>query len=177
VLAPAGLLAAEEVAGGAVDALLVSAPTPELLAAEVWATRESLRTASGAPGGPALIAELEVVLDSRGQSAAGRLAQLDAHAPWESPRARFIGTAAELTELLAEVLAVADGIRLHPAVLVTDLEELASLVLPELRRRGVLAPVQPDATFRDQLGLARPASRYTTALLSPPAQETKEKKP
>ena len=45
----------------------------------------------------------------------------------------------------------------------TDLEELSRLVLPELRRRGLLAPNTPDATFRDQLGLARPASRYAAA--------------
>jgi alkanesulfonate monooxygenase SsuD/methylene tetrahydromethanopterin reductase-like flavin-dependent oxidoreductase (luciferase family) len=160
VLAPAGLLTPEAVAGGGADALLVSAPTPELLAAEITASRDTLTAASGPQGGPALIAELDVVLDSRGQSAAGRLARLDSHAPWESPRARFVGTAAELTGLLEEVLAVADGIRLHPAVLDTDLEELATLVLPELRRRGVLAPLQRDATFREQLGLSRPASRY-----------------
>jgi alkanesulfonate monooxygenase SsuD/methylene tetrahydromethanopterin reductase-like flavin-dependent oxidoreductase (luciferase family) len=157
VLAPAGLLAPEDAAGGAVDALLVSAPTPELLGAELTATREAL---SAGPGGPALIAELDVVLDSRGESAAGRLGWLDRHAAWRSPHARFVGTAAELVELLAEVLAVADGVRLHPAVLDTDLEELTRLVLPELRLRAVLAPVEREATFREQLGLTRPASRY-----------------
>jgi hypothetical protein len=60
-------------------------------------------------------------------------------------------------------LETADGVRLHPAVLDLDLEELAQLVLPSLRRRGVLAPVQPDTTFRQLLGLQRPASRYATA--------------
>ena len=100
------------------------------------------------------------MLDSRGQAAAERLAGLNGHTAWQSPRARFVGTAAELTELLTEVLAWADGVRLHPAVLDTDLEELSRLVLPELRRRGLLAPTTPDATFREQLGLARPASRY-----------------
>ncbi|MGY3318934.1 LLM class flavin-dependent oxidoreductase [Arthrobacter sp. TE12232] len=160
VLAPAGLLTPEAVAAGAADALLVSAPAPELLAAELAETRAHL-----AAGGsePALIAELDVVLDSRGQAAADRLAALNGHTAWESPRARFVGTAAELTELLTEVLAWADGVRLHPAVLDTDLEELSRLVLPELRRRGLLAPTTPDATFREQLGLARPASRYAAA--------------
>ena len=69
----------------------------------------------------------------------------------------------ELTELLASVLETADGVRLHPAVLDVDLEELAQLVLPALRRRGVLAPQQPGSTFRDLLGLQRPASRYAAA--------------
>lgn len=164
VLAPAGLLTPEAVAAGVADALLVSAPTPGLLAAELAATRAAL-VAGGS--GPALIAELDVVLDSRGQSAAERLAGLNRHTVWQSPRARFVGTAAELTELLTEVLAWADGIRLHPAVLETDLEELSRLVLPELRRRELLAPTTPDATFREQLGLARPASRYAAATSAP----------
>ena len=164
VLAPAGLLTPEAVAAGAADALLVSAPAPELLAAELAATRAGL--AAGGSG-PALIAELDVVLDSRGQAAAERLAGLNRHTAWQSPRARFVGTAAELTELLTDVLASADGVRLHPAVLETDLEELSRLVLPELRRRGLLASTTPDATFREQLGLARPASRYAAAANAP----------
>jgi alkanesulfonate monooxygenase SsuD/methylene tetrahydromethanopterin reductase-like flavin-dependent oxidoreductase (luciferase family) len=167
VLLPAGFLAPEAVAAGAADALLVSAPTPELLAAELAATRAGL--AAGGKG-PALIAELDVVLDSRGQAAAKRLAGLNRHTPWQSPRAQFIGSAAGLTDLLTEVLAWADGVRLHPAVLDTDLEELSRLVLPELRRRGLLAPTAPDTTFREQLGLARPASRYAAAPSAPGAE-------
>lgn len=161
VLVPAGLLAPEDLASGAADVLLVSAPTPELLAAEVSDARGAVRfRADAAAGGPAVIAELDVVLDARGQSAAGRLAELDAHTPWQSGRARFVGTAAELTELLAALLETADGVRLHPAVLDVELEELAQLVLPALRRRGLLAPVRPGASFRELLGLRRPASRY-----------------
>jgi alkanesulfonate monooxygenase SsuD/methylene tetrahydromethanopterin reductase-like flavin-dependent oxidoreductase (luciferase family) len=160
VVAPAGLLASDRLSAGAADALLVSAPTPELLAAEVAEARSALAATAG--GAPAVIAELDVVLDARGQSAEARLAELDAHTPWESPRARFVGTAAQLTELLATLLGTADGVRLHPAVLDVDLEELAQLVLPSLRRRGVLAPVRPDTTFRQLLGLQRPASRYAT---------------
>ncbi len=169
ILAPAGLLAAESLEAGAVDALLVSAPTPELLAAELTGTRRALAALGSVA--PALVAELDVVLDSRGQSAAERLAELDAHSQWVSPRARFLGSAAELVELLAGLLArpagggpaPADGVRLHPAVLDTELEELGRLVLPVLRRRGVLAPSDRDATFREQLGLARPHSRYAAA--------------
>ncbi|MDQ0862934.1 LLM class flavin-dependent oxidoreductase [Arthrobacter globiformis] len=153
VLAPAGLLSADQLSAGAADAVLVSAPTPELLAGEIAEARAAAPAA-------AIIAELDVVLDARGQSAAGRLAELDAHTPWRSSRARFVGTAAELTGLLASVLETADGVRLHPAVLDVDLEELAQLVLPALRRQGVLAPRQPGSTFRDLLGLPRPASRY-----------------
>jgi len=169
VLAPAGLLSAEALASGAADALLVSAPTPELLAAELRDTAAALDAAgtsgtdAGASSRPALIAELDIVLDARGESAAGRLARLDGYAAWESPRARFVGSAQQLTGLLTELLTVAAGVRLHPAVLDVDLEELAQLVLPGLRRSGVLAEAEPDATFRELLGLSRPVSRYAAA--------------
>lgn len=76
-----------------------------------------------------------------------------------------MGTAADLTELLASLLKEADGVRLHPAVLDVELEELSRLVLPELRRRGVLqAPIQ-DGTFRELLGLEPAENRYATAAL------------
>ncbi|MFJ6358880.1 LLM class flavin-dependent oxidoreductase [Pseudarthrobacter oxydans] len=150
VLAAASLVGGQ-VPAGAVDAVLVSAPTPELLAAEVRDVRARL----GA--GVAVVAELDVVLDSRGQAAAGRVAGFD------SGRAAYAGSAAGLTDFLAELLKEADGVRLHPASLFVDLEELGRLVLPELRRRGVLRPVVQDATFRELLGLSRPVSRYATA--------------
>ncbi|MEE2524261.1 LLM class flavin-dependent oxidoreductase [Pseudarthrobacter sp. J75] len=183
VLAPAGLLAPDAVAQGAADALLVSAPTIWLLLSELQdaaADRASaLRLERGrlergrlerGRGGaadqqplPAFIAELDVVLDARGESASSRLAGLERYATWESPRARFVGSAAQLVELLADLLAAGAGVRLHPAVLDVDLEELAQLVLPALRWRGLLSPVTPDAPFRGLLGLPRPVSRYAAA--------------
>ncbi|WP_442544465.1 LLM class flavin-dependent oxidoreductase [Arthrobacter sp. KN11-1C] len=146
-----------------VDVVLVSAPTPSLLAEEVAEVRRAIdERGAVVGGGPAVVAELDVVLDSRGQRASARLAELDAFTPWSSSRARFVGTAAELADFLAELLAVADGVRLHPAVLDVELEELAQLVLPELRRRGVLKPVAQGGTFRELLGLERPLSRYAS---------------
>ncbi|MDQ0632107.1 alkanesulfonate monooxygenase SsuD/methylene tetrahydromethanopterin reductase-like flavin-dependent oxidoreductase (luciferase family) [Arthrobacter pascens] len=148
VLVAASLLGDGLVDANAVDAVLVSAPTPELLAAEVRDVRGRLG------GSAAVIAELDVVLDARGQAAAERLAGTD------SGRATYAGSAAGLVDLLAPLLAEADGVRLRPASLAVDLDELARLVLPELRRRGALrAPVQ-DGTFRDLLGMERPANRY-----------------
>ena len=153
VLAPASLLG--EVPADAVDAVLVSAPTADLLAAEV----RDVRARVGAS--VAVIAELDVVLDARGQDAASR------HAPFDGGRAAYAGTAAGLTDFLAGLLTEADGVRLHPASLFVDLEELGQLVLPELRRRGALRPTTQDGTFRDLLGLPRPASRYSTASSAP----------
>ncbi|MHC6594591.1 LLM class flavin-dependent oxidoreductase [Arthrobacter sp. C152] len=147
VLAPASLVG-EEVPVEALDGVLVTAPTVELLAAEV----RDVRARVGAS--VAVVAEFGVVLDSRGQAAASRDAASD--------HAAFAGTAAALADFLADLLREADGVRLHPASLFVELEELGRLVLPELRRRGALRPVVQDGTFRDLLGLERPASRYAT---------------
>jgi alkanesulfonate monooxygenase SsuD/methylene tetrahydromethanopterin reductase-like flavin-dependent oxidoreductase (luciferase family) len=148
VLAASALVGEGQASADGVDAVLVTAPTPELLATEIRDVRGRLGTSV------AVIAELDVVLDSRGQAAAERAAG------FESGRARYIGTAAGLADLLELLLAEADGVRLHPASLAVELDELSRLVLPELRRRGALrAPIQ-DGTFRDLLGLSRPASRY-----------------
>jgi len=129
----------------------VSPPAAELLAAEA----RDVRARVGAS--VAVIAELDVVLDARGQAAAGRGAGSG------TDRAVYAGSAAGLTDFLGDLLKEADGVRLHPASLAVDLEELGRLVLPELRRRGALRPVVQDGTFRDLLGLSRPASRYATA--------------
>lgn len=162
VLAAAALVGAGLIAPGAVDAVLVSAPAAELLSAEVADVRARLGSA-GADGvvSPAIVAELDVVLDARGQLAAERTVT-------SSGRARYAGPAAGLVDVLVELLAVADGVRLHPGELDVDLEELSRHVLPELRRRGVLRPVVQDGTFRDLLGLGRPENRYarsTTAVV------------
>ncbi|KUM40981.1 LLM class flavin-dependent oxidoreductase [Arthrobacter sp. EpRS71] len=156
VLAAASLVGEGLVPSDAVDAVLVSAPTPELLAAEVRDARARLGSSV------AIVAELDVVLDARGQSAATR----QVPSP-ESGLARFVGSAADLTELLGSLLNEADGVRLHLAALDVELEELSRLVLPELRRRGALRPPVQDGTFRDVLGLAPAENRYSTTAVAP----------
>ncbi|TNB68535.1 LLM class flavin-dependent oxidoreductase [Arthrobacter sp. BB-1] len=156
VLAAASLVGEGLVGADAVDAVLVSAPTAQLLAPEVRDVRARLG------GSVAVIAELDVVLDSRGQAAAERSAGLD-RAGVDGGRAEYAGSAAGLADFLEGLLKEADGVRLHPASLFIDVEELGRLVLPELRRRGALRPPVQDGTFRDLLGLERPASRYASA--------------
>ncbi|WP_420179221.1 LLM class flavin-dependent oxidoreductase [Paenarthrobacter sp. TA1.8] len=151
VLAVASLVGEGLVPVEAVDAVLVTAPTPELLAAEIRDVRARLGSSV------AIVAELDVVLDARGQAAASR-----SGAAGETGQARFVGSAAGLTDLLDSLLREADGVRIHPATLDVELEELSRLVLPELRRRGSLrAPIQ-DGTFRNVLGLAPAENRYST---------------
>ncbi|WP_285314101.1 LLM class flavin-dependent oxidoreductase [Pseudarthrobacter sp. fls2-241-R2A-168] len=156
VIAGASLVGPGQVPADAVDAVLATAPTPELLAAEVRDVRERLGESV------AVIAELDVVLDTRGQAAAERLVGSN-QAGFDGGRARYAGSAAGLVDFLAELLREADGVRLHPASLALELDELSRLVLPELRRRGALRPPVQDGTFRDLLGLVRPASSYASA--------------
>ncbi|GAA3599717.1 LLM class flavin-dependent oxidoreductase [Klugiella xanthotipulae] len=126
---------------------------------------------------PRVVAELEVVLDARGERAAARLARLDAHTPAHTPdhtggvsaRGRFVGTAAGLVEHLTEYADVVHGVRLLPAVTDVDLPEIARAVLPELRRRGLFrSPVAGD-TLRDTLGLDRPSNTFEAARAAEPA--------
>lgn len=98
-------------------------------------------------GAPLVFAEVEVVL-----GAAGRRPHGD--------RLRYTGSAPGLTELLGWLATSVDGVRLHPAVLATDLPVLAEEVLPALRAEGLLVSPEPGATLRTSLGLARPESLF-----------------
>jgi len=54
-----------------------------------------------------------------------------------------------------------DGFLIQPAVLPGDLTEFAGTVVPELQRRGVFRTEYEGATLRDNLGLNRPANRFS----------------
>jgi N-acetyl-S-(2-succino)cysteine monooxygenase len=54
----------------------------------------------------------------------------------------------------------ADGFNVMPPVLPTGLDDFVSLVLPELRRRGLFRTEYEGQTLRENLGLPYPASRY-----------------
>jgi alkanesulfonate monooxygenase len=60
----------------------------------------------------------------------------------------------------------ADGFNVMPPVLPQSLDEFVDLVVPELQHRGLFRTAYEGRTLRDNLGLARPASRYA----SPAAQ-------
>ncbi|MFE5408145.1 LLM class flavin-dependent oxidoreductase [Microbacterium sp. NPDC056569] len=145
VVAPAGT-------AGADVALVTGADPAEITDAAARARAE----------GAALVwAEVEVVLDTRGVSAARRLSALGS---WpEVGRLRYAGDADGLVSLLAEVEASVDGVRLHVAELDVDLEEAGRAVLPALRERIGFRSPRAGGTLRDALGLTRPVSRYATA--------------
>ncbi|HKU35096.1 MAG TPA: LLM class flavin-dependent oxidoreductase [Paenarthrobacter sp.] len=149
VFAPAGLLPAVEA-----DVALVSADTAEAL--------PQAAQAAAAAGAPRTLVELDVILDSRGQSAEDRLAELDAYEEWQGG-ARYVGDAQGLIDLLTTLFAAADGVRLKPAVLDIDLPELAHKVLPALHESGLVVPPAPGSTLREAFSLPRPANRYAAA--------------
>lgn len=121
-----------------------------------------------AGGAPLVWAELEVVLDARGVRARQRLADLDVFTGWQpTTRLRHVGTADELAELVGELSRFADGVRLHPAVLDLDLEELGRAVLPRLRRAIGFSSPRPGDTLRTSLGLGHPVNRYSREAVSP----------
>ncbi|MDT7766934.1 MAG: hypothetical protein QOC63_6354 [Mycobacterium sp.] len=105
--------------------------------------------------------EIDITLDTPDTSAADRLAALNRHeqaAP--SSGLEYTGTTSGLVDLLTDLAAHADGVRLFPTVIDEDLPALARYVLPALFTSGVAHRPVPGSSLRDNLGLARPANRY-----------------
>lgn len=142
-----------------VDVHLVDGPTT----AEIVTRAEAARRASG-DREHRVFAEIDVVFDGEQESATQRLAELDAHTPWPvGERLRYVGSVHGLLTVLVDLLGHVDGVRLHPAVLATDLPVLERDVLPELRRQRRLVVPHPSSSLRRTLGLTRPVSTFAAA--------------
>ncbi|MCV7358103.1 LLM class flavin-dependent oxidoreductase [Mycolicibacterium fluoranthenivorans] len=110
-----------------------------------------------------VFADLVVFLADTSAAAHARKARLDERlgAEYRSDAEIFVGTAAELADLLQQWHAAgAAGFRLRPATLPHDLTQITDTLVPELRRRGVFRDHYQGSTLRDLLGLSRPANRY-----------------
>ncbi|MFE2996273.1 nitrilotriacetate monooxygenase [Nocardia sp. NPDC059246] len=140
-----------------IDVALVSGTTlPEI--------HEAIESAR-AEGVSRVLVDIEVTLDTPTATAAERRTDLDSHGdPGSTGRLSFSGSHAELTARLTELAPIADGVRLHPAVIDEDLPVLARYVLPALLRAGLAHRPVPGSTLRANLGLARPANRYVKEL-------------
>jgi FMN-dependent oxidoreductase (nitrilotriacetate monooxygenase family) len=55
----------------------------------------------------------------------------------------------------------ADGFNVVPPLLPSGFEDFVRLVVPELQRRGIFRTEYEEGTFRDRLGLKRPANHHT----------------
>jgi alkanesulfonate monooxygenase len=57
-----------------------------------------------------------------------------------------------------------DGFLVHPPYLPGGLDDFVDLVIPELQNRGLFRAEYEGATLRENMGLTRPPSRYTTVV-------------
>ena len=76
-----------------------------------------------------------------------------------------IGTPETIADRMQEWFenGAADGFNVMPPVLPQSLDEFVDLVIPELQRRGLFRTAYEGRTLRENLGLARPESRYAHA--------------
>lgn len=123
-----------------------------------------LAAAARARGAALVATDIEVVLDSRGERAAARLAKLDNHGTWAGAgNPRVVGSPDDLIALLGHLAGTIDVVRLIPAVIDHDLAELRFAVLPTLFREGVAAAPVTGTTLRETLGLGVAVNRYAAA--------------
>ncbi|AYG02175.1 LLM class flavin-dependent oxidoreductase [Gryllotalpicola protaetiae] len=129
----------------------------------VTSSAEATVAAARESGAALVWLELEVALDHAGLPGAERVDRLDGVTPWAREGfGRYVGDAAGLVDLLTELAGQFDGVRMHPAVLAEDLEELGRAVLPELRRLGVHTPPVVGSTLRESIGLPASVNRYAS---------------
>lgn len=82
-----------------------------------------------------------------------------------TPREEFFGTPVEVADALEHWFrdGAADGFLLNPWLQTSGLEDFVSLVLPELRRRGLYPDSYAGRTLRENLGLPHVPNRHTVA--------------
>jgi alkanesulfonate monooxygenase SsuD/methylene tetrahydromethanopterin reductase-like flavin-dependent oxidoreductase (luciferase family) len=157
---------AYQLAGGSADIALVT-PRDAAHAREVVAAVAGAQASAGrADETVHVIADLLVYLDSDADRAAQRKTRLDEHAgaPYRSDALTFIGTPAQLTDLMLDWhdsgLA---GFRLRPAAIPHDLAQITRAVVPELQRRSSFPEKYESSTLRGLFGHTRPLDRYASA--------------
>jgi alkanesulfonate monooxygenase SsuD/methylene tetrahydromethanopterin reductase-like flavin-dependent oxidoreductase (luciferase family) len=143
------------------DVLVLHHPTLDE-AQQAYRVQGQLASAAGR-----VVRVLQAVLPILGETEAqarARAAALDAAAPQAiQPHAlRLVGTPQTVAETLADWFGsgAADGFHLLPATLPDGLSEIASLLVPELQKRGLFRTAYAGTTLREHLGLARPDSQY-----------------
>lgn len=73
-----------------------------------------------------------------------------------------VGSGKDIADLMEEWLVkeAADGFNVCPPYMPGGLDDFLELVVPELQQRGVFRTEYTGDTFRDHLGLSRPANRF-----------------
>ncbi len=77
-------------------------------------------------------------------------------------KATFIGSVAQVADQMEHWFRAdaCDGFILQPSYAPGELDDICTMLVPELQRRGLIRVGYEGATLRDHLGLARPASRW-----------------
>jgi alkanesulfonate monooxygenase SsuD/methylene tetrahydromethanopterin reductase-like flavin-dependent oxidoreductase (luciferase family) len=112
-----------------------------------------------------VLGDVVVFLDADASAARDRKGRLDARLghDYVSDAHVFTGTPAQLADLVQLWhQAGLSGVRLRPATIPHDLEQITRGLVPELQRRGALRTAYEADTLRGLLGLPRPANRYAT---------------
>ncbi|MFC5789433.1 LLM class flavin-dependent oxidoreductase [Agromyces tardus] len=147
-----------ELAATSADLVFVT-PHDDAQASSILQEVRDAESRVGRRGRPlSVLADLVVVLESTPALATAALERLDAWngAPAASDALIVAGTPEQLVERIAALTALGyDGVRLRPARLTRDLEQLAEWVLPAFERADAAG-----TTLRERLGFERPASRY-----------------
>lgn len=82
---------------------------------------------------------------------------------------QILGTPEQIADRLEEwfVNNAADGFNIMPPYLPGGLDEFVDLVIPELQRRGLFRTEYEGQTLRENLGLSRPANKFSKVAPSP----------
>jgi len=151
-------------AGAAANAEVVLAqPATIAEAKEARADWRSLAVRHGRDAdGLRYVARTVAILAETEAAAVRRAAELDALAAPDAGATRFVGTPAQFAAHLAEwhAAGACDGFDILPAVLPIDLDLLVDVVVPLLRRRGLVRTGYDSTTLRGHLGLQRAESRF-----------------
>ena len=150
-------------AAGGADVAFIT-PRDAADAASIAAQIASLRPAEADP--VRVFADLVVFLADTAEAAAARKNRLDdlVGAEFTSDAQVFVGTPAGLADLVqAWHDAGTSGVRLRPATVPHDLQQITTGLVPELQRRGLFRDGYRGTTLRETLALGRPANRYATA--------------
>lgn len=148
-----------ELAATSADLVFVT-PHDDAQSTSILAEVREAESHVGRTGRPlSVLAEVLVVLESTPAGARAALERLDEQngSPVASDALVFAGTPEQLLERIdAWTAAGYDGVRVRPARLPRDLEQLADWVLPKLGRSDA-----SGSTLRERLGFELPENRHT----------------
>jgi alkanesulfonate monooxygenase len=143
----------------------LDAPAPRVDADFMRAPKGPRHNSGGAKAGPGVdFAIGKLLADLAGKDMT--LRQLTRHIAgaglWEKV---VVGTPAQVADEMEYwfMNGAADGFNLQPPYMPGSFDDFVDLVVPELQRRGLYRTAYDGATLRDNLGLPRPASRFSPA--------------